>query len=69
MSKRRASSKTGSLKKRGKVEDVDQTAGNEVKTLVEKVARELHKNADHKKSQPMKKYLRDKFEFLVLAAL
>lgn len=68
MSKRRASSKTGSLKKRGKVEDVDQTAGNEVKTLVEKVARELHKNADHKKSQPMKKYLRDKFEFFGLSS-
>ncbi|PFX20024.1 hypothetical protein AWC38_SpisGene15540 [Stylophora pistillata] len=68
MSKRRASSKAGSLKKRGKVEGVDQTAGNEVKTLVDKVARELLKNADHKKSQPMKKYLRDKFEIFGLSS-
>lgn len=68
MSKRRASSKAGSLKKRGKVEGVDQTAGNEVKTLVDKVARELRKNADHKKSQPMKKYLRDKFEFFGISS-
>ena len=72
MSKRRAVSTAESKKKRKKVENVDQTAAdfssNDVTTLVEKVGRELRKNADPKKSQPMKKYMRDKFEFYGLSS-
>ena len=68
MSKRRVASTTESKKKRRKVEEVDQTVGTEVTNLVEKVACELRKNADRKKSQPMKKYMRDKFEFFGLSS-
>ena len=72
MSKRKAVSTVESKKKRTKVENVEQTAGDfnskEVTTLVEKVGRELRKNADPKRSQPMKKYMRDKFEFFGLSS-
>lgn len=72
MSKRKAVSTAESKKKRKKVENADQIEGDinskEVTTLAEKVARELRKNADPKKSQPMKKYMRDKFEFFGLSS-
>ena len=73
MSKRRAVSTAESKKKRRKVDNDDQTLGNcldsnKVKTLVEKVGRELCKNADPERSQPMKKYMRDKFEFFGLSS-
>lgn len=74
MSKRRAVSTAESKKKRRKVANDDLTLGNEgsksnkVTTLVEKVGRELRKNADPERSQPMKKYMRDKFEFFGLSS-
>lgn len=74
MSKRRAVSTAESKKKRRKVANDDLTLGNDgsksnkVTTLVEKVGRELRKNADPERSQPMKKYMRDKFEFFGLSS-
>ncbi|XP_078376493.1 uncharacterized protein LOC144659838 [Oculina patagonica] len=72
MSKRRAVSTVESKKKRTKVENADQKEGDinskEVSPLVEKVARELRKNADPKRSPPMKKYMRDKFDFFGLSS-
>jgi len=73
MSKRRAVSTAESKKKRRKAANDDLTLGNEslnskVTTLVEKVGKELLKNADHKRSQPMKKYMRGKFEFFGLSS-
>ena len=73
MSKRRAVSTAESKKKRRKAANDDLTLGKEslnskVTTLVEKVGKELRKNADHKRSQPMKKYMRDKFEFFGLSS-
>lgn len=73
MSKRRAVSTADSKKKRRKAANDDLTLGNEslnskVTTLVEKVGKELLKNADHKRSQPMKKYMRGKFEFFGLSS-
>lgn len=68
MSKRRATSSAESKKKRTKVENEDQTDSNGVRSLVEKVARELRKNADRKRSQSMKKYMRDQFEFFGISS-
>ena len=74
MSKRRAVSTAESKKKRRKVANDDPALGNEssksnkVTTLVDKVGRELRKNADPERSQPMKKYMRDKFEFFGLGS-
>jgi len=73
MSKRRAVSTAESKKKRRKAANDDLTLGNEslnskVTNLVEKVGKELLKNADHKRSQPMKKYMRGKFEFFGLSS-
>lgn len=74
MSKKRVISTAESKKKRRKVANDDLTLGNEgsksnkVTTLVEKVGRELRKNADPARSQPMKKYMRDKFKFFGLSS-
>ena len=73
MSKRSASLTTNSKNKRRKQtkagQSVDESiTSNEVISLVEKLAQELRKNADHKKSQPMKKYMRDQFEFFGLSS-
>ena len=73
MSKRSASSTVNrENKRRKKLTKGDQSGesvtSNEVTSLVEKVAQELRKNADHKKSKPMKKYMRDQFEFFGLSS-
>ena len=67
MSKRRAPSTTEPKRKRQKVTSSLENR-DEVALFVEKVAKELRKNADHKRSQPMKKYMRDQFEFLGLSS-
>ncbi|XP_068756558.1 uncharacterized protein [Montipora capricornis] len=78
MSKRKAPSTTGTTNKRKKVscgrEQANQTttkvtcSSNELTDLVEKIAREFRKNADPKKSLPMKKYMRDQFEYFGLSS-
>ena len=67
MSKRGASSTTERNKKRRKVTPSVESR-DEVTCLVDNVAKELRKNADHKRSQPMKKYMRDQFEFFGLSS-
>lgn len=67
MSKRKASSTSEPKNKRKKVKS-DLGNADEVATLVGKVAQELRKNANPQKSQPMKKYMRDQFEFFGLSS-
>ena len=76
MSKRKTATTQGSNNKRKKssvgVEQVDtsesafECSSNEVTNLVKKLERVFRKNADHKRSLPMKKYMRDQFEFFGL---
>lgn len=78
MSKRRAPSTSNTKNKRqkhtsssangGEIITGAKEASNDVKSLVNKLAQEFRKNADHKKSQPMKKYMRDQFEFFGLSS-
>lgn len=67
MSKRGASSTNERNRKRRKVTQSLESR-DEVTCLVDNVAKELRKNADHKRSQPMKKYMRDQFEFFGLSS-
>lgn len=76
MSKRKAASIQGSKNKRKKLslglEQVDNSefafecSSKQVTNLIKKLERVFSKNADRKRSLPMKKYMRDQFEFFGL---
>lgn len=66
MSKRKASSTVEPKSKRQK--GTSNLRNTQVTNLVEKIAQELSKNGDQKRSQPMKKYMRDQFEFFGLSS-